>query len=420
MDLHVAIYLVAGLALLGMAALPNALHRSPLSLPMLYIALGTLVFIVPGGLPKLHPITNDGFTKALEYATELVVILSLAGAGLRLDRRPGWKAWRSVWLLLAIAMPLSIAALALLGGWAMGLPIASAILLGAVLAPTDPVLASDVQVGKPNEEAEDDVRFALTAEAGTNDGLAFPFTYLALAVAAAASAGTLGETDWLLNWFGFDFVYRIAVGTVVGIGIGWALAYYVFHISDEPEAARRSDKDSHEGLFILASTALAYGAAELVNGYGFLAVFAAAITARGVAPRDGYQTKAVEFGDQIEQALTALTLVMIGGILVGEWKSLTWAAAGTAAVFVLVIRPVAGYIALFGCTFPHRERWAIAFFGVRGVGSIYYLAFAQTRGDFDSMGDVWVTVLLCIVFSVILHGATAAPIMKHLDLRRGA
>ncbi len=380
--------------------------------------MGALAFLPGGLLPKLHPITNDGFTHALEYATELVVILSLAGAGLRIDRRPGWKAWRPVWLLLAIAMPLSIAALALFGGWAMGLPIASAVLLGAVLAPTDPVLASDVQVGKPNEEAEDDVRFALTAEAGTNDGLAFPFTYLALAIAGAAAAGTLGESDWLLRWFGFDLVYRIVVGAVVGVGIGWVLAYYVFHISDEPEAARRSDKDSHEGLLILASTALAYGAAELVNGYGFLAVFAAAITARGVAPRDGYQTKAVEFGDQIEQALTALTLVMLGGILVGEWKSLTWAAAGTAAVFVLLIRPLAGYLALFGCKLPHRERWAIAFFGVRGVGSIYYLAFAQTRADFDSLGDVWVTVLLCIVFSVILHGATATPIMRHLDLRR--
>lgn len=418
MDLHVAIYIVAGLALLGMAALPNLISRSPLSLPMLYIGLGALAFLPGGLLPKLHPITNDGFTHALEYATELVVILSLAGAGLRIDRRPGFGAWRPVWLLLSIAMPLSIAALALFGGWAMGLPIASAVLLGAVLAPTDPVLASDVQVGKPNEEAEDDVRFALTAEAGTNDGLAFPFTYLALAIAGAVTAGTLGESDWLLQWLGFDLVYRIVVGTVVGIGIGWVLAYYVFHISDEPEAARRSDKDSHEGLFILASTALAYGAAELVNGYGFLAVFAAAVTARGVAPRDGYQTKAVEFGDQIEQGLTALTLVVIGGILVGEWKSLTWAAAATAVFFVLVIRPLAGYVALFGCKLPHRERWAIAFFGVRGVGSIYYLAFAQTRADFDSLGDVWVTVLLCVVFSVVLHGITATPAMKHLDLQR--
>jgi NhaP-type Na+/H+ or K+/H+ antiporter len=197
------------------------------------------------------------------------------------------------------------------------------------------------------------------------------------------------------------------------------MAYYVFHVSDEPEAAARSDRESHEGLLILASTALAYGLAELVNGYGFLSVFVAAVVARGVAPRDGYQKKAVEFGDQIEQGLTGLTLVLLGGILVGEWSALSWEAAAIAAVFVLFVRPMAGYLALLASAMPHREKWAVAFFGVRGVGSLYYLAFAQTRAEFDGLSDVWATVLLCIVFSVALHGATASPVMRHLDLRRG-
>jgi NhaP-type Na+/H+ or K+/H+ antiporter len=419
MDIHIAVYVIAGLALLGMASLPTLIGRTPLSLPMLYIGLGAVAFLLPGGLPALHPITDNGLTVALEYATELVVILSLTGAGLRIDRRPGLKAWRSVWVLLGIAMPLSIAILAGLGGWWLGLPLASAVLLGAVLAPTDPVLAEDVQVGLPNEEAEDEVRFALTAEAGTNDGLAFPFTYLALAIAAAVTADKLDQPTWLLTWVGVDLIYKIAMGILVGWLLGRVLAYYVFHVSDEPEEARKGG-ETHEGLLILAATALAYGVAELFGGYGFLSVFVAAVTARGVAPREGYQKKSVQFGEQIEQALTGLMLVVIGGILVGEWSSLSWEAAGVALVFVLLVRPVAGYVALLGSSFPHRERLAVAFFGVRGVGSLYYLTFAQTRADFDALSDVWATVLLCIVFSVVLHGASATPAMTYLDLKRNS
>ncbi|GAB5520728.1 MAG: cation:proton antiporter [Rhodothermales bacterium] len=417
-DLHVLTYLIAGLALLGMAALPRLLSRSPLSLPVLYIGFGAAVFALPLGLPLLRPTADLGLAHALEYATELVVIIALAGTGLQIDRRPGWASWKTAWKLLAIAMPLTIAALAVLGIWGLGLSLASAVLLGAVLAPTDPVLANDVQVGPPNEGGEDEVRFGLTTEAGLNDGLAFPFTYLAIALIAATAGGAITDWDWLVEWLAFDVLYRIAVGVAVGVGVGWCISHYVFKVSGEPEAAKKNEK-THEGLLILAGIALSYGLAELAHGYGFLSVFAAAVAGRGYNPKEEFNTRVYRFTAQTEEALTAFSLVVLGGLLIGAWQDLTWMSLGVALVFVLVVRPMAGYLASGGCGISNRERWALAFFGVRGVGSLYYLAFAQTRGAFDGLETVWATVLLTVVCSAALHGATASPAMRKLDLQRG-
>ena len=417
-NLHALIYVVAGLALLGMAALPKLLSRRPLSIPVLYIGLGAAVFALPLGLPTLHPTADDELARALEYATELVVIVSLAGAGLKIDRRPGWKAWKTAWKLLLITMPLSIAAVAVLGAWGLGLGLVSALLLGAVLAPTDPVLADDVQVGPPLEGRGDEVRFGLTTEAGLNDGLAFPFTYLALAAAGAAAAGTVGEADWIARWAAFDLLYRIGVGVVVGVAVGWGISWYVFRVSGEPEALEAGEDDTNPGLLIFTGIALAYGLAELAYGSGFLSVFVAAVAGRGFAPEEEYAAHVYRSADQVEQALIAFALVVLGGILVGERAHLSWEAAGVAAAFVLIVRPLVGYASLNQCPLTRRERWALAFFGVRGVGSIYYLAFAQTRASFEGLETIWATVLLAIVCSAVLHGATATPAMRKLDLER--
>ena len=145
--------------------------------------------------------------------TEFVVIVALMGAGLKLDRPLGWHSWLITWRLIGVAMPITIAAIALLGwGW-LGLDLASALLLGAALAPTDPVLASDVQVGPPKSGEEDEVRFALTSEAGLNDGLSFPFVYLAIAVSLSQVTGKFWFREWLL----VDVVWKLAAG----IGVGW-------------------------------------------------------------------------------------------------------------------------------------------------------------------------------------------------------
>lgn len=192
--------LVVGMAVFGAVVLPRVLSDKPLSLPILYVGAGALGFTVPLGVEVPDPVEHAELADRL---TELVVIIALTGAGLKLDRPFDLSAWSSTWRLLGIAMPLTIAVTAVLGWGALGLGAAAAVLLGAVIAPTDPVLASDVEAGPSLAELEEDldperqvgdVRFALTSEAGLNDGLAFPFTNLALAMAAVTI-----QTAWTLD-----------------------------------------------------------------------------------------------------------------------------------------------------------------------------------------------------------------------------
>ena len=175
MSTHILLLLLAGLALLGTFLLPGLLRNRLVSLPIIYVSFGFAVFSLPLDLPLINPEDAVFDRQIMEYITEFIVIVSLAATGIKIDREFGLKSWASTWLLLGIAMPLTIAGVAFLGWWWIGLTPAAAILLGAVLAPTDPVLAASVQVGPPDEQLpEDDVRFSLTSEAGLNDGLAFP------------------------------------------------------------------------------------------------------------------------------------------------------------------------------------------------------------------------------------------------------
>lgn len=206
MNTYVVLIAVFGAIILVTAWLPLVLKPLPLSLPIACIALGILLALSPlSYIAAANPLENRALTERL---TELAVIISLMGAGLKLDRPVSWRGWMVTWRLLAISMPLTIAGIALLGWGLLGLGLASAILLGAALAPTDPVLASDVQVGPPNSEEEDEVRFALTSEAGLNDGLSFPFVYLAIAIALSQVSGE----PWLGEWLAVAVVWKLAAG----------------------------------------------------------------------------------------------------------------------------------------------------------------------------------------------------------------
>ena len=232
-------------------------------------------FRLPLDLGWLSPVFDAEQTIAVEYVSELLVILSLMSLGLSIDRRFSWAGWKQVLPLLLVTMPVCIAALALLGWWAMGLSLASAMLLGACLAPTDPVLARAVQVGPPGDPDGDDVRFNLSAEAGFNDSLAFPFVYLAMALTNA------GDGMWL-EWLGMDVFWRIAAGVATGWLVGKIGANIAFKNSaaDAKEGEEHRIDEGTEGLLVVSSLLFAYGLGELVNGYGFLSVFIAAVTAK--------------------------------------------------------------------------------------------------------------------------------------------
>ena len=411
---HILLLLLAGLALLGTFLMPGLLRKSLVTLPIIYIGFGFLVFSLPLELPLMNPEDARVDRQMMEYITEFIVIISLAGTGLKMKRAPGWKTWSSGIFLLAIAMPLTIAAMAGLGWWWLGLAPATAILLGAVLAPTDPVLASQVQVGPPDDDsAEDEVRFGLTLEAGLNDGLAFPFVYLAIALVGATDVG-----EALFTWAWWDFAYRIAVGTLMGwllgLGAAWLFNYYVNNIDLDEET------EIEEGFFVLAAVLLTYSITEIVEGYGFLAVFVAAVTS-GMRSRSSVDTQqqSYEAIDRVEQAVLGIFLLAFGGILAtGGLADLTWQGAAVGLLLLFVIRPLSGMLAFLPSKLPVWEKLAISYFGIRGVGSLYYLAYAHNSDAFPEIDSIWSIVNFTMLVSVILHGLSVVPILGFVDRKR--
>lgn len=414
MDPKIIFYITFGLALLGLTWLPHIKGSRFINVPLLYFFLALLLFSQSLGLPDLNPISNKTHTIVAEYLTEIIVIVSLAGAGLAIDRTFRLRGWQLTWRLLAITMPLSIAGAALLGHWLLGMPLADAILLGACLAPTDPVMASSVQVGPPNEGGEDPVRFGLTTEAGLNDGLAFPFIYLALGV--AEHGGKLGP--WLFKWTAYELSYKVAMGVIVGIAVGWLLGHYAFRVSDETV-----QEETREGLFVTAAIFLSYGLAEALHGYGFLAVFAAAVAGRqNVDKGHAYHQKPYQFATQLERIFAGLLLLALGGfVATANVPLLSWSNVLFAVLFIVVVRPLSGFVGLIGKKMGGLEGLAIAFLGIRGFGSFYYLAYAQNNvADGSSFNDIsllWGVVTLTVLVSLFAHGNTATLALKWLDLR---
>ena len=404
LDPYKVVLLVAGMALLGAAWLPHLLRRRALSFPVLYVGLGAALYATGLPLPAPDPLREGA---AVERLTELTVLVALLGAGIRIDTRFSWRGWRATWHLLVFGMPLTILGGALIGYGFLGYGLAAAALLGAVLAPTDPVLASDLQVGAPGEGGEDAVRFTLTSEAGLNDALAFPFVWLAVALAAA---GSPGDVDWS-RWLGVDVLWRLGGALAVGWAIGYALMHVVFRVEREQGLSSTGD-----GLTALAIVLIVYGVAELLHTYGFLAVFVAAVVIRNYEHDHDYHGTLNLFAEQCERLLIALLLIGFGGALVtGLLASLTWREWFAALAVVLVLRPVGGWLCLRGTRLSGRERWAIAIFGVRGIGSFYYLAFAFNHARFEEAERLWAFTGLVVLLSLLLHGLTAKPVMRQLD-----
>ena len=352
---------VVGFTVLGVAALLRPLGRTYLTYPLVVLSGSIVVFALVERLPTPSPQQHNTIAVHL---TEIGVIVSLMGVGLKIDRVPNWRTWSTVWRLLAVTMPITIVVVAALAWWTLGLPIATAILLGAVVAPTDPVLASDVQVGEPldavdrdpAEEQEEELRFALTSEAGLNDALAFPFVYLAIRVATNG----VNPGGWAVEWLAVDWLYRIVIGVAVGAAGGWMLARVLLAL---PGGSQRDR--ALTGVGALAGTLLLYGLTEVVEGYGFLAVFVGAITLRHCEHTHETHRALHVFAEQTEQLLMAGILLALGGAIArGILAPLTLAAVALAVVIVLAVRPIAGFVALVGSSRVGRlDRRLIAFFG---------------------------------------------------------
>lgn len=363
---------------------------------VLLVLTGLIAFqFVPGMPGAIDPIAQP---RLWELGAELCVIIGLFGTGLRIDRIGARKLWLPTARLLLIAMPLTIAALAILGWAAAGMTLAGGLLLGAVLAPTDPVLAGDVQVGPPHEGGEHPVRYALTTEAGLNDGLAFPFVHLGIMLATAGALTFELAAEWTLR----DLLYRVAVGALGGWVSGKLLGFVLFDWPRQNPLSR-----TQSGVIAFAGVLIAYGLTEVIEGYGFIAAFVAGVTLRRVEEHDEFHKRLHDFSESLEHTLTALLLVALGAALPVLWPWLDWQHALIGLGLVFIIRPVAGYASLLGTSLGGRERLVTAFYGVRGIGSIYYLAYAGHHVELVNEETLWATVAFTIVLSTLVHGVTA-------------
>ncbi len=422
-----ALYLVAGLAILLAAVLPSVLNQLAVSPPMVLLAAGVGMGLLPVGDDSFFdPVVNRS---TIEQVTQFAVLLALMGVGLALDRplrwlNPSdWRRWSATWRLLFAAMPLSIAGVWLLGWWGLGLAPATALLLGAVLAPTDPVLAGDVQVGGPDVESQEqeesderhEVRFALTSEAGLNDGLAFPFVYAAIFLLQKGAS-----LSWVGAWVAWELVGKVALGFAVGSLVGWLLAKLAFR-------ARRASlrlAEQGEPLLALAALATSYGASELVGGYGFIAVFCCGMALRNAERRHHYNQQMHGVVERLERLLTLLVLLCLGMAMSrGLLDALDWRGVLVGLALIFVIRPLSGVLSLMpfaraGHGMDPCERRVTAFFGVRGIGSLFYLAYAAGQADFADLRWLWATIAFTIALSVLVHGVLAKPAMAWLEVNR--
>lgn len=376
--------------------------REPAAAPLM-ILLGALAVLTVPGLPA--PPDPRSAPLLWKVMAEITVIVALFAAGMRVDSLGPPGKWAPTLRLLLIAMPLTIAAVAFLGVVLGGLTAGAAVLLAAVLAPTDPVLAADVQIAPPQEGQEHPVRFALTTEAALNDGLAFPFVYLGLILIAQG----LAPAEWGLQWLLDDVIYRISIGAAMGWAGGWLLGQILFNLPRETRLA-----DTGSGVIAIAGVFLCYGSTELVEGYGFIAVAAMGLSLRRIESEHHYHRHLHDFSESIEHALTALLLIALGALLPTLAPDLTWSHVAIAVLLIVVLRPLAGWISLTASALARPDRAVVAVYGVRGIGSIYYLAYATGYAELDNLSDLWIITALTIFLSTVLHGFTVGWSMEKI------
>lgn len=386
-----------GLAIILAYWLPRFVSGREPAASALLIGLGWLIFgWIPGMPEALSPIDAP---KPWEIVSELCVVVGLFGVGLRIDRLSGWGRWSPTVRLLVVAMPLTIVGVAVLGWGLAGMTLAGGLLLGSVLAPTDPVLAGDVQVGRPTEGGEHPVRFTLTTEAGLNDGLAFPFVHLSILIAAAVTV----TPELLGEWAVRDLAYRVLVGAAGGLAVGWLLGKILFEVPRENALAK-----TEAGVFALAGVFVAYGLTELAEGYGFIAAFVAGATLRRSESDHAFHVRLHDFSETVEHALTAMLLIGLGAAMPAILSGLDLTGALIGLALILILRPLIGLLSLAGSTLRGRERFVVAAFGVRGVGSIYYLSYAGSHLELTNEAQLWAIAGFTILLSTVLHGFTAA------------
>lgn len=425
-------FIIVGLLLVAMALSDSVLRRLPLTTALLYLAGGVALGPLGLGLLALDPVEH---AELLERVAEIVVIVSLFAAGLKLRAPLTERRWVVPVALAFGSMTLTVGLITLAAWLLLGLPLGAAVLLGAVLAPTDPVLASDVQVDEPSDH--DRLRFSLTGEAGLNDGTAFPFVMLGLGLLGLHE---LGAGGW--RWWAVDVVWAIGAGIAVGALLGTLVGKLVVYLRREHREALGLDDFLALGLITLS-----YGVALAIHSYGFLAVFAAGLAVRRIERRHSgeeapppsveaasqspeaeedatdpdtapaYMAQAVlGFTEQLERIGTVGVVLLVGGMLLPGTFSAP--ALWFAPLLFLVIRPLAVVPVMLISGFTRMQKGLVSWFGIRGIGSVYYLSYAVARGVPELEARVLMGITLWVVAaSIIIHGISVTPLMNSYGKR---
>ncbi len=404
-------FMLVGGLLLVMGLIASLLKRSPITFAIIYLAVGVMVGPTALNLFHFNPLKQSAL---LEVLTEVAVLISLFAAGVKMPVPFKFSRWRGPILLATVSMVVTVFMVAEFAFYVLGLPLGAGILLGAILAPTDPVLATDVQIRHPGDN--DPLRLNLTCEAGMNDGSAFPFVMLGLGMLGLHDLGDSG-----MRWLALDVLWATLAGIAIGVVAGFALAHLGWKLRGNSH--KHQLMDDFLGLGLIGAV---YGFAVAVNAWGFLAVFFAAVALRQTelklaeddqhalygneAQLQTVSEGALVFKEHLERLSEVVLVLLLGGMLyLNSW---TWAAVGLALFIFLVARPVSVFVGIFITHTSWRMRGLTGWFGVRGIGSLYYLMYAIQGGLPESLAlQLTQMTLIVVTLSIVLHGISVKPLM---------
>jgi NhaP-type Na+/H+ or K+/H+ antiporter len=421
-------FLLVGGLLLCMGLSRPTLARLPVTSAIIYLVVGLVVGPTLLNVFHFNPLKQSAL---LEVMTEAAVLISLYAAGVKMPVPVSLQRWRTPILLAVLSMTVTVGLVTAFAHYLLGLPLGAAVLLGAIVAPTDPVLATDVQIRHPGDR--DQLRFTLTCEAGMNDGTAFPLVMLGLGLLGLHQLGDLG-----LRWVLVDVLWATAVGILVGVLCGVTLAHLGKRLRDEGNEHQLMDDFLGLGLI-----GVVYGLCLLLSAWGFLAVFFAAVALRqteqrladATAPVAGVAERvkgadatpgaplsvsggSLVFKEHLERLSEVLLILLIGGSLfLDSWS---WRAVGLAAFLFAVARPLSVLVGLLGSGNSWRIRGLVGWFGVRGIGSLYYLMYAIEHGLPEEIAlELIHMTLIVVTLSILVHGISVKPLMERFWSRRG-
>ncbi len=413
-------FLLVGGLLLARGLTASLLKSLPVTPAIIYLAAGLLVGPMVLNVFHFNPLKESAL---LEVLTEVAVLISLFSAGIKMPVPVSFSRWRTPLLLATFSMAVSVGLVAAFAYYLLGLPLGAGILLGAILAPTDPVLASDVQIRHPGDR--DQLRFTLTCEAGMNDGSAFPFVMLGLGLLGLHELGEFG-----VRWVLMDVLWATLGGIAIGVMSGAALGHLGWKLRSEPN--EHTLMDDFLGLGLIG---VVYGLSLLVEAWGFLAVFFAAVALRQTelklaaagqgSPNRSQAENAgpnnelpptvsggsLVFKEHLERLSELLLVLLIGGTLfLDSWS---WRAVGFALFLFMVARPVSVLASLLITRTSWPIRGMVGWFGVRGIGSLYYLMYAIQHGLPETLAmELIQLTLIAVALSILVHGTSVKPLMR--------